>query len=101
MPEPIRVTIDPDLAELIPDFLAHRRRELDDLRAAFAAGDFSAIREIGHQIKGTGGGFGFMALTDLGRDLEAAAKLEDAQGVEETVGRLTDYLERVEVIYEG
>lgn len=99
MPEPIRITIDPDLAELIPPFLEHRCRDAADLRVALAGADFPAIREIGHMLKGTGGGFGFMAITDLGRAFDLAAKAQDSEALRALLDEFDDFLARVEVVY--
>ena len=97
--EKITVTVDADLADLIPGFLQNRARDLRQLSEGLSRGDFDAIRIIGHSMKGSGGGYGFDALTDLGAAIETAAKAADAAAVASLMGELDAYLQRVEVKY--
>src|SRR3954451_8166686 len=95
----IVVTIDPDLEDLIPLFFEYRRRDVESIRAALVSGDFETIRILGHSMKGAGGGYGFDAVTDLGRDLEAAAKAQDSAEISRLNDELVAYMDRVEVVY--
>jgi HPt (histidine-containing phosphotransfer) domain-containing protein len=92
------VHIDPDLLPLIPDFLAHRRADVTAVRAALARADYDAIRVVGHNLRGCGAGYGFAAITDVGTDLERAAKSGDAGEMRRCVDALAAYLEHVEVV---
>jgi len=87
--EPILVQVDPDLKELIPEFLRHRHDDVAALRNAIA---------LGHRLRGTGGGYGFDALTDLDHHLEDAARAEDAPAVRKWTDDLASYLDRVVVV---
>src|SRR5438552_12528577 len=69
-PHKIRVTVDASLQDLIPSFLDKRRKDVPKLIEALAAGDFATIRRLGHNLKGTGAGYGFPALTDIGAAIE-------------------------------
>lgn len=100
MSEKIVVEIDPDLEELIPGFLDNRKKDVDALNAAVDSGDFDTLRSVGHSLKGVGGGYGFAMITDIGADIEAAAKVKDMDTIKELISRLDDYLERVEVVYQ-
>ena len=51
-------------------------------------------------MKGTGGACGFDALTDMGMDLEEAAKEEDHEVIRRKLDTLASYLEGVEVVYD-
>jgi len=70
------------MADLIPDFLKRRGEDVDSMRAAFAASDYEAIEKIAHKVKGSGGSFGFPQLSQIGADLELAARSEDRQATE-------------------
>jgi HPt (histidine-containing phosphotransfer) domain-containing protein len=94
----IVVQIDPDLMPLIPDFLAHRREDVEVMERALAGGDFAAIRVVGHNMRGCGSGYGFPVITDLGTALEQAALHKDAPAVQKCVDDLASYLERVDVV---
>lgn len=100
MSDRIRVSIDPDIEDLIPGFLNNRRNDVDQIRTALASGDFAKIRLLGHSMKGAGGGYGFDPITDYGAALEQAALEEDAVRIERAVAALADYLARVEPVFD-
>ena len=98
--ERIIVNVDPDIADLIPGFLENRRKDIKSMDEALKQGDFETIRVLGHSMKGAGGSYGFDAVTDIGKSLEDAAKNNNAEVIQRSVGDLAAYLDRVEVIYE-
>lgn len=97
--EKIVIHVDPDLEDLIPGFLENRNADIGKLRAELDNGDFVNLCSIGHSIKGVGGGYGFDLMSKLGADIEAAAKVKDANTIEEKISQLDDYLKRVEIEY--
>jgi|WetSurMetagenome_2_1015567.scaffolds.fasta_scaffold440568_2 HPt (histidine-containing phosphotransfer) domain-containing protein len=99
MSAPIIVEIDIDLEDLVPEYLESRKTEVESLKKGLRTGDFESLRIIGHNLKGTGGGYGFDQLTIIGGEIEQAAKTTNADELERLVGELEDYLERVEVRY--
>ncbi len=98
--EKILVTVDSDLEDLIPGFLANRKKDLGALKQAVTDNNTETIRSIGHSLKGVGGGYGFMLLSEIGADLEQKAKSGELDGVTDLLARMEDYLERIEVVYE-
>lgn len=91
------VQVSPDVAELVPRYLRNRRRDVVTIGEALVRGDFSTIATVGHGMKGTGGGYGFAAITEIGRHLEKAAVSGDAEAVREWAHRLSGYVEMVRV----
>jgi len=53
-------------------YLEKRRGDVAKLRGALDRGHFATIRTLGHQLTGTGGGYGFEAITEIGSALSAA-----------------------------
>lgn len=96
----IIVHIDRDLEDLIPVFLGNRVKDIENLKSAVTTNDFNTLRSIGHNLKGVGGGYGFARITDIGADIEAAAKVSDIKTIDELLHSLADYLDRVEVEYQ-
>ena len=94
------VQVDPEIEEIVPIFLQNRLNDIESLSRALEAGDFETIRILGHSMKGSGGGYGFDGITDIGQYLEQAGKEQNAEMVRQQVERLADYLERVEVVCE-
>ena len=95
-----RISIDPEIKELIPGFLENRQKDIQALSIAVESGDFEGIGFLGHSMKGSGGGYGFQKITDLGRSLEEAANAENQDEIRELVEELAAYLENVECVYE-
>lgn len=95
----VTVSIDPDLAEIIPGFLENRRRDVQFLQSALQQSDFKTIRVLGHRMKGDGGGYGFDTISAIGEALELAAVRQDRQAIERRTSELNDYLTRLDVIY--
>jgi PAS domain S-box-containing protein len=95
--EAIVVATHPLLADLVPAFLDNRRKDVVTLRAALDGGDFETVGRLGHSMRGSGGGYGFQAITDIGMALEEAAESSDGEASRRWVGALSDYLDRVEV----
>ena len=95
----IIVRVDPDLEDLIPDFLEMRREDVRSLSKALEKGDYKTIEILGHSMKGSGGGYGFDKITEIGRSIEDAAKVPDAGKIKKMTEELKIYLERVDVVY--
>jgi HPt (histidine-containing phosphotransfer) domain-containing protein len=97
--ETIRVTVDPDLEDLIPGYLEGRGRDAGAMAQALKGKDFETIRILGHSMKGSGGGYGFDAITEIGGGLERAAKAGDGAAIDRLIEELRLYLGRVRVVY--
>ena len=98
--DPIHVCIDRDLEDLIPIFLANRRKDLEKLRTALSQKDFETIGMLGHRMKGDGGGYGFQAITEIGRTMELAAGRHDQPAIGQALAQLEDFLSRVTVDFQ-
>jgi len=95
----IIVQCDPDLEDLIPGYMSNRNKDIIALRTCLTVGDFEKIRTIGHSMKGSGGGYGFDTITDLGEQIEDAALASDTSEIDQAVQKLEDYVNRVKVVY--
>ena len=94
------VQVDPEIEDIVPIFLQNRRDDVESLSKALEDGDFETIRILGHSMKGSGGGYGFDAITDIGNCLEQAAKSQSLREIRRLIEELASYLNRVEVVYE-
>lgn len=95
-----RVVIEKDLQEIVPNYLQTRVSELPQLLAAHAAGDLETLRKSGHKLAGSGGGYGFDRLSEIGKTLETKALAGDAAACAVALADLKDYVENLEVVYE-
>lgn len=96
----IVVIVNADLEELIPDFLANRREDLQSISKSLEAGDYEKIRVLGHSMKGSGGGYGFDRISEIGKSIEDAAKEKNAEIIRRSNEELSNFLDRVEIQYE-
>ncbi len=94
------VRIDPELEDLIPGYLENRHKDINSIREALGKGDYDVVQRLGHSMKGSGGGYGFDDITNIGKFLEQAAKDRDSEGIRKFVSELKTYLDYVEVGYE-
>jgi len=96
----LTVTVAKDLADLIPVFFKNRQKELENLRAALSAADFEQLRQLGHRMKGVGNSYGFAKVSELGKRIEDGAKGSDTTAIDACIGEYTDYLSKVQIVYE-
>lgn len=96
----VTVYVDIDLKEIVPLFLESRQEDIANMRRAIAEGDFDKLVKIGHTLKGVGGGYGFDFITDLGREIEGAARDENSQIISKLVDTMEESLANVEIVYE-
>jgi HPt (histidine-containing phosphotransfer) domain-containing protein len=94
----IMVHVDPELADLIPGYLANRQKDIVAIYDAIEKRDLETIRILGHSMKGSGGGYGFDAITDIGSALEKAAQEGREEVIRREIMRLEDYLRDVVIV---
>jgi signal transduction histidine kinase/HPt (histidine-containing phosphotransfer) domain-containing protein len=92
------VFVDPSLEDMIPRFLEKRRQDVPKMTEAVQVGDYETVRRLGHNLKGTGAGYGFNTLSELGTQIEEAAEAKDAATIRIKVEELTQYLSSVQWI---
>ncbi|MCG6551988.1 MAG: response regulator [Candidatus Magnetominusculus sp. LBB02] len=93
------VSIDPELRHIIPTFLKEVGGDIKAIQEALNAADIRAAQKIGHNIKGAGGGYGFEAITALGKAIEEAAKTDNTGEILKLLDKLSNYIENVRIVY--
>ncbi len=86
--------IPPDLVDLAQEYLANRRADAAALRETARSGDLAGARRRGHNMKGSGSGYGFPHVSELGARIERAAEAGDIEALERWAEALSDYAER-------
>ena len=94
----ILVRVDERLRALAPDYLERRRENVRAIGTALERSDFEAIRDLGHKMTGTGAGYGFPRISEIGAAIEAGARARDAAGIRSSVAELARYLDQVELV---
>jgi response regulator RpfG family c-di-GMP phosphodiesterase len=94
----IRLSAKSKSAIRIPAYLRNCKQNVIVMLDALDRVDFETVTSLGHQMMGSGGMFGFQAITDIGRSIELAAESADTDASRKWVGALSIYLDGVETI---
>ena len=65
---------DPDMQPLLAEFVGELPERISHLNVLAAAGEYSELGRLAHQLKGAGGGYGYAAITEAAALLERAAR---------------------------
>ncbi|MDZ4797354.1 MAG: response regulator [Bryobacteraceae bacterium] len=87
------IGVDPALADVVPEYLARRRRDVPAILTSLGFADYDSIRVLGHNMKGSGGGYGFPVLSEIGARIEKAALARDPAAVRGQINELALYLD--------
>ena len=96
MAQPAGMHIPPEIEEIVPGYVAARKKELPEMLALLASSDFERIRVLGHNMKGSGNSYGFPELTRLGAEVERLARQSDRVALNEQLTELERYLKQIE-----
>lgn len=91
--------VERSLEDLVPRYMQRRRADVIAMTEALSNGDMEVVERLGHSMKGSGGGYGFDFITEVGGEIEAFAQAADSVAVREAVVRLGHYLDDVRVEY--
>ena len=94
-----QVVVDSWLEPVIPRYLEKRREDLATLRGALADCDYDSVRKLGHQMRGTGAGYGLAAISEIGGALEDAAVAGDAERMKDQIEELARFLSTIAVAF--
>jgi CheY-like chemotaxis protein len=94
-PRAIVDEIDPDCAALVPAFLERRCEELLVLEQALERSELDTVYRLGHNLRGSGGSYGFPLMTEIGERMERAAKANDRAAVAREIAVLREHLDEV------
>ncbi|MDP1866826.1 MAG: ATP-binding protein, partial [Bradyrhizobium sp.] len=83
------------LTDRIPAYLQNCRQNVITMRDALDRVDFETVTSLGHQMRGSGGSYGFQAITDIGAALEDAAGSADNDVSRKWVNELSLYLDGI------
>lgn len=89
---PIVIKADPDMLDLIAEFLEEKIDESAEWMTAFESQNFEELRRFGHRLRGTASMYGLEQLSELGHDLEVWSQEHNADLVEKTIHELMRFL---------
>ena len=82
------IPVSDQVMALVPQYLASKEKQIEEARAALASRDFGPIRRFGHNLKGTGRGYGFPPIEEMGKEIERAAAQGDPNRIVEQLDAL-------------
>ena len=83
---------DDEWAEMQEMYVNHTFKELNSLNENMDSMAFDSIRTFGHNIKGSGGMYGFNEITEMGATIESAAKDENMDQIKSNFDKLETFL---------
>ena len=83
---------DDEWAEMQEMYINHTSKELNNIIANFDSATFDSLRTFGHNIKGSGGMYGYEEITAIGAEIEAMAKDENRNSIKSQLDILKEFL---------
>ena len=83
---------DDEWAEMQEMYINHTFKELKSIRENIQSTTFDSLRTFGHNIKGSGGMYGFNEITEIGATIESAAKDENMDQIKSNFDKLETFL---------
>lgn len=86
---------DPDMQELVGVFVDELGGHIEKIQTALDCGQLDKVRSIAHQLKGAGGGYGFMPITEAALVVETAVKTQaNVETIAQALNELVDLCKR-------
>jgi CheY-like chemotaxis protein/HPt (histidine-containing phosphotransfer) domain-containing protein len=92
----VPVRMNPRILALVPAYLLDCGRTVTTLQDALDKADFVTVLFHAHNISGSGGGFGYQTISDIGMALEETARRADLDASRRWVGELSSYLSSID-----
>ncbi len=86
---------DATFADIVMQFVDSLSDRLNKMEDAVRAADFETLRVAAHQLKGSGGGYGYPILTERAADLERKAKQKTIDDCAASLSELREICARV------
>ena len=83
---------DDEWAEMQEMYIKHTFKELSSIKEDINSATFDSLRTFGHNIKGSGGMYGFNEITEMGASIETAAKNENMNQIKLDLDKLETFL---------
>jgi len=83
---------DEEWAEMQEMYINFTSKELGKVEENIDTATMESLRTFGHNIKGSGGMYGFDSVTELGAKIEAAAKEDNLEDIKSFFKELNDFL---------
>ncbi len=90
-------TDDPEIREVVAEFIDSISQRMDAMSAALASEDFDELARLAHALKGSGGTAGFNCFTDPAARIEKSAKARHPENIGDAIGEIRELKQWVAV----
>ncbi|MGM0418337.1 MAG: Hpt domain-containing protein [Thermodesulfobacteriota bacterium] len=90
-----------DFKELTSLFIETTKSDLEKLKSALEANDFTKAREASHSIKGAAGNLGFMDIWETASESEKASENQDETLVKQSYFKILEKTEKLDGLTEN
>jgi len=94
-PENPAARVDQVFKKIIPQYINDLKKDVHDMTAALVTDDYASIKIKAHNIKGSGGGYGFDEISRMGKLIEDAAEENNPRQIEKYLNKLSIYIENI------
>ncbi|MFH1853380.1 MAG: Hpt domain-containing protein [Candidatus Neomarinimicrobiota bacterium] len=84
---------DPEFQELIRQYVQYLSDNLPEVKRNLTEKDYLKIQKFGHNLKGSGGGYGLNEISAIGQKIEETAKLQDYEKIKELIDEFDQLLQ--------
>lgn len=95
----VKVEIDADLQDLVPQFVENRKKDIDSFELFIEKNDLTAIAQLAHKVKGAAAGYGFTELSQLAAEMEKAVKAGDQHALPEILNKMRIHFLNIDIHY--
>ncbi|NQT96865.1 MAG: Hpt domain-containing protein [Candidatus Marinimicrobia bacterium] len=74
---------DPEFQELIRQYVQYLTDAFSEVKEYLNQANFLKIQKFGHNLKGSGGGYGLMGISEIGQQIEEASKAQNKSFISE------------------
>ncbi len=86
---------DPDMADIVKQFVAGLADRVKDMKDALDHNDYQTLNRCAHQMKGAGGSYGYPPLSEQAEKLQQSADKQDAEGARLRLNELDNLCKRI------
>lgn len=83
---------DPDMRDLVEDFVGILDQRVDELKQAYEAADWAQLTQLAHQLKGAGGSYGYPNLSSMAADMEQEFRAQTGEQFSDWVRQLEQFV---------
>ncbi len=80
-PTPVAEEMDPAIRALLPNYIRRRESDVESIALLMGRKDFTEIGRLAHNMRGSGAAYGYPKITELGGQIEEAARIQDVDAI--------------------